>query len=124
MVNNQEDSIVQMQEKEEAQLYTQGGPIQKDYDEQIGGKRMYKNKNNKRKTFHYKNSHMCQHDNKKTIRHVIIKNGKGHKSISCYKGKKLVSTIKKKLSLHEINIIRSGKFIPGLFRNCKTKKHY
>jgi F0F1-type ATP synthase alpha subunit len=61
----------------------------------------------------------------KVIHKVSIKKGKGYKSISKYHKGKLVSKVKKPLSNHHIETIKSGKFIPGLFndcKNCKTRK--
>ena len=58
----------------------------------------------------------------KQVRKVVIKKGKGTKSIShFYKGKHK-RTYKKKLSLSEISLIKTGKFIPGLFKDCIMKK--
>jgi uncharacterized Fe-S radical SAM superfamily protein PflX len=56
----------------------------------------------------------------KIVRKVSIKNGKGYKSISRYHKRKHAGTIKKNLKTAEIQMIKLGKFIPGLFNNCKT----
>ena len=56
----------------------------------------------------------------KIIRKVFIKKGKGYKSISNYHKKKHTGTVRKPLKTSEIQIIKLGKFIPGLFKNCKT----
>jgi hypothetical protein len=56
----------------------------------------------------------------KTVRKVFIKKGKGYKSISKYHKKKHTRTVRKPLKRAEIQMIKLGKFIPGLFRNCKT----
>ncbi len=60
----------------------------------------------------------------KIVRKVSIKNGKGYKSISRYHRKKHTGTVRKALKTGEIQMIKMGKFIPGLFNNCKscTKK--
>jgi hypothetical protein len=60
----------------------------------------------------------------KIVRKVSIKNGKGYKSISRYHRKKHTGTVRKALKTGEIQMIKLGKFIPGLFNNCKscTKK--
>ena len=60
----------------------------------------------------------------KIVRKVSIKKGKGYKSISNYHKKKHIGTVRKTLKLGEIQMIKQGKFIPGLFKNCKscTKK--
>ena len=56
----------------------------------------------------------------KIVRKVSIKNGKGYKSISRYHKKKHRATVRKTLKTVEIKMIKLGKFIPGLFKNCKT----
>jgi len=56
----------------------------------------------------------------KTVRKVYIKKGKGYKSISKYHKKKHTGTVRKTLKNAEIQMIKLGKFIPGLFKNCKT----
>jgi hypothetical protein len=56
----------------------------------------------------------------KVIRKVSIKNGKGYKSISKYHKTKHTGTIRKPLKPSEIKMIKQCKFIPGLFKNCKT----
>ena len=56
----------------------------------------------------------------KIVRKVSIKNGKGYKSISKYHKKKHVGTVRKALKTTEIQMIKLGKFIPGLFSNCKS----
>lgn len=55
----------------------------------------------------------------KIVRKVSIKNGKGYKSISRYHKKRHTGTIRKSLKRAEIKLIKLGKFIPGLFKNCK-----
>ena len=61
----------------------------------------------------------------KIVRKVSIKKGKGYKSISTYHKKKHTGTARRTLKTAEIHMIKLGKFIPGLFKNCKTcsKKH-
>lgn len=63
----------------------------------------------------------------KIIREVIIKGGKGHKSVTQYARGRKLSTIKKPLSSSHIVLIQTGKFIPGLFNDCvrcnKTRKN-
>lgn len=61
----------------------------------------------------------------KVIHKVSIKSGKGYKSVAKYRKGKLISTVKKPISTQHIETIKSGKFIPGLFndcKNCKTRK--
>lgn len=65
---------------------------------------------------------------KKTTRKVIIKNSKGYKSICTYKNGKKCHNKKKTLSKSEIQMIKMGKFIPGLFSDIsatftKTRKN-
>lgn len=71
--------------------------------------------------FHYNNTEEknIQHGGR-IVRKVSIKNGKGYKSISQYHKKKHVGTVRKTLKSSEIKMIRGGKFIPGLFMNCKS----
>jgi hypothetical protein len=76
--------------------------------------------------FNYSNTQTHQTGGKKTVRKVLIKKGKGHKSVKYYKNGKLVSTVKRGLKPVEVAFIKIGKFIPGLFKDCpcnKTKKH-
>jgi hypothetical protein len=76
---------------------------------------------------HYQNKEIkILGDGTKVVRNVHIKGKKGHKSVSNYKHNKHLFTAKKCLTHKEITLIKNGKFIPGLFKNCvcKTKKHY
>ena len=72
------------------------------------------------------NNFMCtqnmQCGGKKTVRKVIIRNGKGNKSVTYYKKGKRISTVKKPLNSLEIEMIKIGKFIPGLFKDCPCNK--
>ena len=77
---------------------------------------MEKNNNN----FNYQNTEEKHHHGGKTVRKVSIKGGKGYKSISKYHRKKHIGTVRKILKLAEIQMIKLGKFIPGLFKNCKS----
>lgn len=65
----------------------------------------------------------------KIVRKVSIKNGKGYKSVTKYhKGKKMY-TSKKPIHSDHVELIKKGKFIPGLFLECshndkcKTRKN-
>lgn len=69
--------------------------------------------------FEFSNTHVSQQGGKKTVRHVKIKNGKGYKKVTSYKNGKKMGTVKKSLKSDEISMIRVGKFIPGLFSDCK-----
>ena len=76
------------------------------------------------KKFHFSSTQKHQHGGKKTIRNVTIRQGKGHKKVTYYKGNKKISTVKKPLKSFEIELIKIGKFIPGLFKECGCgKKH-
>jgi hypothetical protein len=76
------------------------------------------------KKFHFSSTQKHQHGGKKTVRNVTIRHGKGHKKVTYYKGNKKVSSVKKPLKSFEIELIKIGKFIPGLFKDCGCgKKH-
>jgi len=72
------------------------------------------------KKFHYHNIEHKKHNGKHITRRVHIKNEKGYKSITMKKGGKR-HTVKRKLKTDEIHKIRKGKFISGLFQDCKNK---
>ena len=76
-------------------------------------------------SFNYENKEIVIQKGGKVVRNVSIKKGRGYKSITKYhKGKKLY-TVKKPIHKSDIELIKKGKFIPGLFqdcKNCKTKK--
>jgi len=76
---------------------------------------------NKLKDFCYKNIEvkMCK-NGKKILRKVSIRKGKGYKSVSIYHKKQHGGTVRKNLKKSEIYMIKSRKFIHGLFKNCKT----
>ena len=79
-------------------------------------------------TFSYENTQVSMNGGKKTKRKVIIKNGKGYKSVCTYKNGKKCHNRKKHLSKSEIQMIKMGKFIPGLFSDIsatftKTRKN-
>ena len=72
-------------------------------------------------TFSYVNSQISMKGGKKTRKKVIIKNGKGYKSLCTYKNGKKCHNKKKSLSKLEIKMIKMGKFIPKLFSDITTK---
>ncbi len=72
--------------------------------------------------FNYSNTQTHQTGGKKIVRKVLIKKGKGNKSVKYYKGGKLISNIKRGLKPSEIEHIKMGKFIPGLFKDCQSNK--
>lgn len=100
--------------------YSSNSTYSSDSDRSVGGKKRGPSK--KQKKFHFTSTQKHQHGGKKTVRHVSIKNGKGHKKVSHYRGNKLIRTIKKSLKKPEMEMIRLGKFIPGLFRDCQVSR--
>ena len=63
----------------------------------------------------------------KTVRKVVIKGGKGYKSITRYVGGRRVHSVKKRIHNDHIDLIHAGKFVKGLFNDClkcrQDKKH-
>jgi len=55
---------------------------------------------------------------RKMVRKVVIRNGKGYKSISIRERGKKSKTIRRKVCSEDISKIHNGVFIPGLFRDC------
>jgi len=74
-------------------------------------------------TYNYHSVQKYMLGGKKTTKKVIIKNGKGYKSICKYKNGKICHSQKKRLLKHEIQFIQIGKFIPGLFNDINTRKN-
>ena len=75
--------------------------------------------------FNYENTEIVAQKGGKVVRKVSIKKGRGHKTITKYHRGKKMYTIKKPIHSSHIKLIQKGKFIPGLFKdckNCKTKK--
>lgn len=73
--------------------------------------------------FNYHNVEIkTQSGGKKLIRKVSIKNGKGYKSVTKYHKGKKQGTVKKILNEAHIQMIKVGKFIPGLFTDCACNK--
>lgn len=72
--------------------------------------------------FEYSNAQAMQSGGTKKVRYVKIKDGKGYKKVVSYKHGRKVGTDKKPLKSAEITMIRMGKFIPGLFSDCKCGK--
>ena len=76
--------------------------------------------------FSYKNAQHVMEGGKKIVRTVKIKGNRGYKSISHHHNGVKTHSKRKKLSEEEIQMIKSGKFIPGLFSKMhanKTKKN-
>ena len=81
-------------------------------------------------TLNYENTETTKIGGKKTVRKVIIRNGKGVKMVTKYHKGKHLGTAKKPIHQQHILMIASGKFIKGLFSDCKyqdnknkTRKH-
>ena len=78
--------------------------------------------------FNYSNIQNNMIGGRKMTKKVIIKNSKGYKSVCTYKNGKKCHNIKKHLTKSEIQMIKMGKFIPGLFSDMsatftKTRKN-
>lgn len=79
--------------------------------------------------FNYENTEVKTMTGGKIVRKVSIRNGKGYKSITKYHKGKKGYTNKKPIHKDHIELIKKGKFIPGLFVDCncrkknKTQKH-
>jgi hypothetical protein len=72
--------------------------------------------------FDYANKEVkTQSGGKKIVREVLVKNGRGYKSVTLYQNGKKKYTVKKPLHKHHITKIKNGKFVPGLFHDCKKK---
>jgi hypothetical protein len=70
--------------------------------------------------FNYQNTEVKKMYGGKIVRKVSIKNGRGYKSVTKYNKGKKRSTIKREIHKTHIHLIRMGKFIPGLFSDCKN----
>ena len=82
-----------------------------------------KTRKNRKPAFKYDNTeirHMS--GGGKVLRRVKINNNKGYKSITYKRGGKKTTTVKKMLKGAEVNMIKMGKFIPGLFKECLNCK--
>lgn len=71
------------------------------------------------KSFVYENTEITKKGGAKTIRKVSIKNGKGYKMVSKYNRGKHVGTSKKPIHESDLSMICVGKFVKGLFNDCK-----
>ena len=69
--------------------------------------------------FSYESVDIIRKGNRKTVRKVLIKNGKGYKSVSKYVRGKHVGTTRKMINNDHIPLITGGTFIPGFFSDCK-----
>jgi hypothetical protein len=76
-------------------------------------------------SFNYENTETKMQSGGKIVRKVTIKKGRGYKSITKYNKGKKISLVKRSINKSHIELIKNGKFIPGLFndcKNCKTRK--
>ena len=67
----------------------------------------------------YESIDIIKNGNKKTVRKVSVKNGKGYKSVSRFVNGKHIGTAKKKIEDNHVDLIKGGSFISGLFNDCK-----
>lgn len=82
-----------------------------------------KTRKNMKSSFKYDNTEMrCMAGGGKILRRVKIRNDKGYKSVTYKRGGKKTTTVKKMLKGAEVNMIKMGKFIPGLFKECLNCK--
>lgn len=72
--------------------------------------------------FNYESNESKQMGGAKIVRKVSIRNGKGYKSLTKYRNGKKIGTSKKSINKAHVQLIKSGKFIPGLFAECKCKE--
>ena len=72
--------------------------------------------------FNYENTEVkTMKGGRKVVRKVSIKNGKGYKSVTKFHKGRKTKTVKKPIHNSHIGLIKSGKFIPGLFSDCHCK---
>lgn len=71
--------------------------------------------------FNYENTEVKSQTGGKIVRKVSIKNGKGYKSVTKYRRGRKIGTVKKPIHKSHVELIKIGKFIPGLFLDCKCK---
>jgi hypothetical protein len=71
-------------------------------------------------SFNYENTETKQMGGTKIVRKVSVKRGNGYKSITKYSKGKKISTVKRPVNKNHVKMILSGKFITGLFNDCKN----
>jgi hypothetical protein len=69
--------------------------------------------------FTYENVEVTKVGGKKFVRKVSIKNGKGTKSVTKYHKGRHLGSVKKQIHKDHIEMISLGKFVKGLFSDCK-----
>jgi hypothetical protein len=72
--------------------------------------------------FVYENTEVTQKGGKKIVRKVSIKNGRATKTVTKYHRGKHIGTAKKQIHKKHVEMIRLGKFVKGLFNDCKCGK--
>ena len=71
-------------------------------------------------SFNYDNKEIKLVGGMKIVRKVSIKKGNGYKSITKYRKGHKISNIKKTIHKKDIKMIKNGKFVTGLFNDCKN----
>lgn len=71
------------------------------------------------KDYFYENTEVKKVGGKKIVRKVTIKNGKAIKMVSKYHKGKHLGTAKKPIHKDHVEMIQLGKFVKGLFGDCK-----
>ena len=74
------------------------------------------------KSFSYKCIETKMKGGAKITRKVTIKGKKGYKSVSKKKKNRKPKTVRRSLNPKQVEMIKKGKFIPGLFNDCKNTK--
>ena len=69
--------------------------------------------------YFYENTEVKKIGGKKIVRKVSIKNGKAIKMVSKYHKGKHLGTVKKSIHKDHVQMITLGKFVTGLFGDCK-----
>jgi amino acid permease len=69
--------------------------------------------------YFYENTEVKKIGGKKIVRKVSIKNGKAIKMVSKYHKGKHLGTVKKSIHNDHVQMITIGKFVSGLFSDCK-----
>jgi hypothetical protein len=72
--------------------------------------------------FNYENTEIVAQKGGKIVRKVSIKKGRGYKSVTKYRRGKKMYSMKKPIHTAHMYLIQKGKFIPGLFGDCKQCK--
>jgi hypothetical protein len=71
------------------------------------------------KDYFYENTEVKKVGGKKIVRKVTIKNGKAIKMVSKFHKGKHLGTAKKHIHKDHVEMIQLGKFVKGLFGDCK-----